>query len=75
MAMARKRLCVASLMLRGIYNDCGVIESVGECWKNERGGCEFVFSWNENGWNYWQVQKFGLRLELFKFMGYLICMG
>jgi len=43
--------------------------------KNENGGCEFFQLCNENGWNYWQVQKFGLRLELFKFMGYLICMG
>jgi hypothetical protein len=48
---------------------------VSECWKNERGGCEIIFSQNENGGNYWQVQKFGLRLESFKFMGYLTCLG
>jgi len=58
MTMARKRLSVASLISRRVYNNCGVVESVGECWKNERGGCEFVFAFN--AW---------LRLELFKIMG------
>ena len=43
MTMARKRLSVASLIPRRVYNNCGVVESVGECWKNERGGCEFFF--------------------------------
>ena len=45
--MARKRLSVASLIPRRVYNNCGVVESVGECWKNERGGCELVSLCNE----------------------------
>ena len=64
----------ASLILRSFYNDCGVVRSTANIDGNsESGGCEFFCSCNVNGGNSCYVLKLGLRLELFKFMGYLIC--
>jgi hypothetical protein len=64
------------LILRSFYNDCGVVRSKGNVDGNsESGGCDLFCSCNENGGNSCYVLELGLRIGLFKFMGYLICVG
>jgi hypothetical protein len=42
---------VASLILRGVYNNCGIVRSTENIDEVYGGDCEFVLSYNKNSGN------------------------